>query len=92
MPHTPGPWQIGGGCLRPHHERSIVRGPNREYIARVAGGIPENDYDNRFLIVAAPELLEALKRLYALTGERHPSDAPTAWEQARIAIAKAEGR
>jgi hypothetical protein len=47
-------------------------------------------------IAATPELLEALKQIVALYGRRHVEAVGTvgfsAWEKAKAAIARAEGR
>jgi hypothetical protein len=43
--------------------------------------------DDARLIAAAPDLLEALKELIAITDRDH-----VAWDKAKAAIAKAEGQ
>ena len=90
--HTPGPWEIGAG-----DENSFgifgLDGNVRPCLASVWQGHYEGDRReieaeiNARLIVAAPELLAALKSLVDPT-----SDRIKAYEDARAAIAKAEGR
>lgn len=69
MSHTPGPWQID--------ERSVVGQAfdgSWKYICEVVrGGTPGAADANRYLIAAAPELLEIVKAL-----------AETPWEQIHI--------
>ena len=98
--HTPGPWKLD--TYGAHPEDAIggeITGPNSEHIADLpnygqdSGLTKARFLSNGHLIAAAPELLAALKRLvedgdvfsYSRT-ERNPR------EQAREAIAKAEGQ
>ena len=92
--HTPGPWQIGGGRMSAAHERKVVRGANLEYVARVDGA--NESAENMRLIAAAPELLEACRRLLTFNQElcqdlSVSTHYPSA-DFARAAIAKAEGQ
>ena len=78
--HTSGPWEKAG---------QITVGPvSTVALAQVCEGVPEWRANAR-LIAATPELLEALKRMI------HPNN-PEPWDvveaNARVAIAKAEGR
>jgi hypothetical protein len=78
--HTPGPWRIVQ-----EDGRWIVRGANYDAICRLyAGG-------NGDLIVAAPELLAALKSMRAAAWENERSRAD-AIVKTEAAIAKAEGK
>lgn len=84
MPHTPGPWRY----LR--HDNIIVTG---DALSRIADFQPrslhvsEAERDaNGFLIAAAPELLDALKRVVAVTDRK-----TNEFDAAHAAIAKAEG-
>ena len=94
--HTPGPWivnwRLAGGGQHPEfpilHYAGIEGG---EYAddpqiqpLRIAGYIRKPD---AHLIAAAPDLLEALKAVIALSDRKHD-----AWDAAHAAIAKAEGK
>jgi hypothetical protein len=77
--HTPGPWQLW------HDDEGafVLRSPDDEkVICKRDLGLPDRDEGiaNAHLIAAAPDLLEALRAMSPDT------------EQARAAIAKAEGR
>jgi hypothetical protein len=87
--HTPGPWSSDG---------SHIYAPDGEIIAQVHNpGSKEADYplvQNRNLMTAAPELLEALKALLALKTEcpcEISNEAQATWGQAARVFAKAEG-
>ena len=94
--HTPGPWTFTKA-----HENEDDTDPayapfyveaDPFYIAGVAGRDLAEAEDNARLIAAAPELLNALKRLeQAIT---HPDKAEqfAAVEAARAAILRAEGK
>jgi hypothetical protein len=88
--HTPGPWAIGptiaGGC-------DILAGRigERVVVARAADNslLPIDECAaNARLIVAAPELLEALE---GLLNALHSHTTHPAIKSARAAIAKAKG-
>ena len=80
--HTPRPWKIEG--------RSILgrcfTGTYCNICDKVRGGSPEQAEANARLIAAAPELLEALREVVALSDRKHD-----AWDKAKAAIAKTEG-
>jgi len=82
--HTPGPWTFV-------HEGGIDGGyfidAKEDVVVLPRGRLTEADAR---LIAAAPDLLAALKLLVAF-GEGSFAQAVGAWEQARAAIAKAEG-
>ena len=95
--HSQEPWKRGGRlqCAR-------IMDANGDTIAVVfganAGGrYSKHDKDgrerheramaNRALMASAPELLQALKEVLAISDRKH-----NAWDKARAAIAKAEGR
>lgn len=82
--HTPGPWFTKGkfdsGFFGSTTE---VRSEDRTVVAFVISG---NDH-NASLIAAAPELLAALNEVVRISDRKHD-----AWDAARAAIAKAEGR
>lgn len=87
--HTPGPWRqnlyLGGAYAIDHIA------PNGDILARVAvvDGLMESKA-NALLIAAAPDLLEACKKL--ITGWQSDTDTlQVAIDAARAAIAKAEG-
>lgn len=98
--HTPGPWEI-----RSRHESSmdhttVIRSvviPGHDYImvSRIVDPTPEQDQVARAnvrLLAAAPDLLEALKRMWLASTNFScmPSDSDV--QCAAKAIAKAEGR
>lgn len=104
MAHTPGPWFGLDDCVSSGLD---VRGGSHHYpIARMKsywdGPGPREDEAkaNYALVTAAPDLLEALKRLLAYAEESHKMNNPD-WSGevfddsdfgvARAAIAKAEG-
>jgi hypothetical protein len=84
--HTPGPWTIdvayGGWSIRSKGIMLALSGGS------ISTWITPEDEDaaNARLIAAAPDLLEALKRVCS-HGYRTSPD----WDNARAAIAKAEG-
>ena len=87
--HTPGPW-----ALDQSSQISCVSAfdVNGEFIGIAYMTLPNHEANAR-LIAAAPDLLDALKRLESATRILPPDmdepDSPLA--QARAAIAKAEG-
>lgn len=98
--HTPGPWRAVKSRGLNAYE---IRGADGAYLAdtwgvdvAIPGGVhPKASKANARLIAAAPDLLAALKELWAHT--RVPAtreDAPHVWamlERVEAAIAKAEG-
>lgn len=94
--HTPGKWEIE----RPFDfELTIVEAGKQAYEWKFIATIPLPEKDdgnvslprntchaNARLIAAAPELLEALKEVVAISDRSH-----NAWDKARDAIARAEG-
>lgn len=86
--HTPGPWQIEDhGSL---YVSTMHPVPVFELVPLV--GLPDEHRANARLIAAAPELLEAAKRLEAEFGLALNKKTMEAVHFARSAIAKAEGR
>ncbi len=89
MAHTKGPWKVGGkfGTM-------VMDSDGANIVAEVwsVNGVDQGKLDAR-LIAAAPELLDALKSL-ALWRDTEGSIMMLAEvvEQARVVIAKAEGR
>ena len=80
--HTEGPWK--------HSTTYSVYGQNK-MVASVYGDDPECKPDDRLkanatLIAAAPELLEALEEVIAISDRKHD-----VWDKAKQAIAKAKG-
>lgn len=103
MSHTPGPWQLiidaDNGLLRevaaPCHEHQDC-GKTIVFIRRdptqpLQSSHGEHMAANARLISAAPELLEALKRIRDLDINCSQQEDKAAWDQAHAAIAKAEG-
>ena len=95
--HTPGPWNIGSSDL-PVSRMSIHCKGHKDschstvalMVSRGAIGIShDEEFANARLIAAAPDLLEALKGLMALSD--HRVDLRDAAKDARAAIAKATG-
>ncbi len=86
--HTPGPWFIdheGGGAMG---RRGLLQNTAGEYV----GYLYETDNADDRLIVAAPELLEALKwAIGQLPSPIHPGSYADGIAQARYLIAYAEG-
>ena len=90
MSHTPGPWHYRRGDEWSHsvvtHHGTLPDGSQNCWTVADINKMREPEHEaNARLIAAAPELLEALKRL--LTDE----DYPQAERVARAAIAKATG-
>lgn len=86
--HTPGPWDYS-------LEKKDATWPGM-YSLRTSilaygrdgeEGIYIDNPDDAHLMFAAPELLEALKEVVAISDRKHD-----AWDKAHAAIAKAEGR
>jgi hypothetical protein len=97
--YTAGPWHFGYQEYEPGEAKEegtdsfyiwpdseMGRDPyNRDWLAVTAQDLPEQEANAR-LISAAPELLEALKAVIAISDRSHD-----AWDAAKAAIAKAEG-
>ena len=93
--HTPGPWFVrkGGSAWGNFSIDGDVF-----FIAETIGGLDKEEKANAHLIAAAPDLLEALRALVDDIGERFNISSQStnpgmrdAVNQARAAIAKAEG-
>lgn len=84
--HTPGPWTVEADSLG-FPTKVTAQGfyGSQALIARTFGVL-----SNARLIAAAPELLEACKRLVERAAEDNPDD--WAFIEAEAAIAKAEGK
>lgn len=89
--HTPGPWYTDGGACGVFHDGGTSR------IATIEGNFTSVRIANARLIAAAPELLEALKRIgdpefrYA-SDDDEDTQLSMRIADARAAIAKATGR
>lgn len=102
--HTPGPWGIRSRHESRMDHTTVIRSvaiPGHDYIevSRITNPSPEQDEVARAnvrLIAAAPDLLEALKRLLANfsggTEATHEPGCGCVWHEAAKAIAKSEGR
>jgi len=99
MSHTPGPWFAGGMSdifaeCQEDEEGPIASVHDRDGTATDEDPIQES-FANAALIAAAPELLEACKRLekaiqsYRETGAIYLTEWMACQEQAQAAIAKA---
>lgn len=90
MTHTPGPWKIEERQIDDYYVNIQAK---VETIAAVLTMDPvyptKKEMANARLITAAPDLLEALKELVAVPNKHRPDRV---WDEARAAIAKAEGR
>lgn len=84
---TPGPWKFSFEGVDP--EWAIVTNAHGLIVANV--NADSRQEANARLIAAAPELLEALRGVVAMQYSK-PSFLAASMEQARAAIAKAEGR
>jgi hypothetical protein len=86
--HTPGPWENDRQTVY------SVNGVHEQEIAEVYGNADGNAEANARLIAAAPELLEALKRITDAIEGTEPSQhvLDCLYKVAIKAIAKAEGR
>lgn len=83
--YTPGPWKYGGNLKT----GGVAVTGTSGLICETLADITDDHRANARLIAAAPELLEALKYLV----ETYPVVFTSAGiNQAKIAIAKAEGR
>lgn len=83
--HTPGPWKLNGLTIESKH--NWIASANSD-------GINDSNVDeaNATLIAAAPELLEACKKLMAWLRECDDyAEKSIAWKLGKAAIAKAEG-
>ena len=92
--HTPGPWVFEPADDTPgYREPAAVQVGSYRWrpIARVYE--PSQTEADGNLIAAAPDMLEALREMIAASGpEAGEVDRRLALKDARIAIAKAEGR
>lgn len=85
--HTPGPWKLdASGCLKAG-ERGLHLGTFSE-----SAGLGQQAAANAALIAAAPELLRHLRRLVAAIDRAPANFADGLADEARAAIAKAEGQ
>jgi hypothetical protein len=94
--HTPGPWTWEvldgtdvGSIDGPDGKRACWFGDDEQYYP--TGGTPPDQADLA-LMLAAPDLLAALKRSLDWLASYPGGNAQHAYDAARAAIAKAEGR
>ncbi len=84
--HTPGPWEIerySDGLIQiVGNVRAVY--DHEEHVTTVVEAVTRGDEANAKLIVAAPDLLDALVALVECE-----QTTPELWEAARAAIAKA---
>ncbi|EMM9101958.1 TPA: hypothetical protein L3597_006269 [Pseudomonas aeruginosa] len=84
--HTPGPWEIerySDGLIQIVGNIRAVS-DHEEHVTTVVEAVTRGDEANAKLIVAAPDLLDALVALVECE-----QTTPELWEAARAAIAKA---
>lgn len=90
MAHTPGPWEakrLTDGDGEPY-ETLYMAHIDIEGVCMVWAPVGHSEQEaNAKLIAAAPELLEALKEVVAISDRKHD-----AWDKAKLAISKAEGK
>ena len=92
--HTPVPWILvpqGNGSYIVAHEFETQNQMHPKGLRLICtvfarGDSLKEDIENARLIAAAPELLEALKEVVAISDRKH-----NAWDKAKTVIAKAEG-
>lgn len=91
MKHTPGPWFVDQ--YEDEESRHVITSkPDHLYVAYTIGGLGKEQEANASLISAAPDLLEACKRLLdAFYEDPLENDTASAVELAYDAIAKATG-
>ena len=92
MSHTPGPWKFYDDSNDGKTNRIEIVAIGKT-VARIYHSVPAEDLPNARLIAAAPDLLEALKRLAAygdVFAYRFNETNP--FKQAIAAIEKAEGK
>jgi len=97
--HTPGPWKIENGHIQQSGIAYWQITDGADAICCNQFCYADNSDANARLIAAAPDLLEALKRLavisdgiYVRMSDGEARLMREAWEKADAAIAKAEGR
>lgn len=84
--HTPGPWETS----EVQGTWDVCRAGGGDMIADLTGN-PRGEVD-ALLIASAPDLLEACRRLVGISWSQGSLAFDNAVEQARAAIAKAEGK
>jgi hypothetical protein len=92
MSYTPGPWRVEFD----HNEQANIHAENEEmWIAllphQCVTSIEETQKLNAHLIAAAPDLLEACKRMLDLLNDDMDEEQCAAWDAMSAAIDKAEG-
>lgn len=95
---APEGWGFEFICPASHAGRSVGASvnpeQNRDHYMQIIAAVSKDDKfgrgkreANAHLIAAAPDLLEALEEIVAITDRKH-----VAWDRAKTAIAKAKGR
>ena len=82
--HTPGPW-----CINPNHPQIISTEDNDADIAEVDGwplDLAAEEQANRYLIAAAPCLLEALENFDSWFGGFDPNNQASRMEGRKVVI------
>lgn len=95
--HTPGPWSVNECHVYRYddeYDETICDTSGAPTEAAFMSDVPDRAEANARLIAAAPELLEACKRLMgrAFVGSHTPREQDPLWKLAHAAIAKAEGK
>jgi hypothetical protein len=104
--HTPTPWMRGGGEMRRYNEMQVIRGANKEYIAKVNGPTHIEDGDfivravnsHQALVDVCRQLDEFQRTYHGYTQNNMPGNEHySAWlmrivEAARAALQHAEAR
>lgn len=93
--HTPGPWKPFGPGIKASMVSSTLKSGRRVSfrVACCKDGDDDTVAANARLIAAAPDMLAALKDLLFNADHGNGLEAQhKAWDRARDAIAKAEGR
>lgn len=95
LKHTPGPWHIGRGAdgLPIIHTAPDTFSSSGQGVAHVCKRTMCQEHTaNARLIAAAPEMYEALRALIERSDANDGDGLLVAFDAARAAIAKAEGR
>lgn len=99
MAHTPGPWEVS---YRDKNGQSVVKAEHIEVCTcwhHSVGSLEKEMHYNAALIAAAPDMLAALKRIFAAhdsyvehnpAARENPDWLDDAINEARAAISKAE--
>ena len=88
--HTAGPWRFYdfSNDIKLNRIEIVALGKT---VAHIYHSVQKEDLPNAQLIAAAPELLEVLQNLCEAADNGHVASYSNLWDDAKAAIAKAEG-